>query len=57
MKQWEKDLGIGLEPTEAYNSLQNGPVERSIQTLEDSIRAMLKEAKMSVQFWPKALEA
>jgi hypothetical protein len=57
LRQWERDHGISAESTEAYNSLQNGVVERSIQTSEECVRAMLEEAKMPVEFWEEALQA
>lgn len=57
LKQWEKELGIQMHTTEAYNSLQNGVVERSIQTSEQTVRAMLQDSQMPVEFWPEALLA
>ncbi|GIZ47373.1 hypothetical protein CKM354_001046600 [Cercospora kikuchii] len=57
LKQWEKEHGISFHTTEAYNSIQNGVVERSIQTSEDHVRAMLEDAHMPIEFWPEALAA
>ncbi|KAI1005398.1 hypothetical protein K3495_g2817 [Podosphaera aphanis] len=37
--------------TSPYTSSQNGPAERAIQTTENGIRAMLEDAKLSVEFW------
>jgi hypothetical protein len=57
LKQWETQSGIAHNPTEAYNSLQNGAVERSIQTSEGSMRAMLKDSGLPNEFWPDAVRA
>lgn len=57
LRQWERDFGISYHTTEAYNSIQNGVVERSIQTSEEHVRAMLEDANMPIEFWPEALEA
>ncbi len=57
LRQWEKEFGIQMQTTEAYNSLQNGVVERSIQTSEQTVRAMLQDSEMPVEFWPEALLA
>ena len=57
LKQWEREFGISFHTTEAYNSIQNGVAERSIQTSEEHVRAMLEEAHMPIEFWPEALEA
>jgi hypothetical protein len=50
LKQWETQSGIAYNLTEAYNSLQNGAVKRSIQTLEGSMRAMLKDSGLLNEF-------
>ena len=55
LKQQEKDLGIYPNITNVYNSLQNRVIERSIQTLEDAIRAMIKESRMLIDFWLEVL--
>ena len=57
LKQWEREFGISFHTTEAYNSIQNGVAERSIQTSEEHVRAMLEEAHMPIEFWLEALEA
>ena len=56
LQQWERRDGIRHHLTEPYNSIQNGAVERSIQTSEGSMRAMLKDAGMPNAFWPYALQ-
>jgi hypothetical protein len=38
-------------------SSQNGVAERSIQTTENEVRAMIKEAELSIKLWHKAAEA
>jgi len=40
-----------------YTSSQNGTVERSIQTSEGNVRAMLKGANQGVAFWDEAVMA
>jgi hypothetical protein len=57
LKQWEIQDGIAYNPTEAYNSLQNGGAERAIQTSENSIRVMLKDSGLPNEFWPEAVES
>lgn len=57
LREWEKEFGIAMNPTEAYNSLQNGVAERGIQSSENDMRAMLKDSLMPNEFWPEALEA
>ena len=48
---------MAFNPTEAYNSIQNGVVERAIQTCEFNMRALLKDSGMPNEFWPEALQA
>ncbi|KAI7159413.1 hypothetical protein KC324_g13609 [Hortaea werneckii] len=57
VRQWESEFGTVINPTEAYNSIQNGVVERAIQTAETDIRSLLKEAGLPNEFWPEALQA
>ena len=56
-KSWEREFGVAYNPTEAYNSIQNGVVERAIQTCEFNMRALLKDSGMPNEFWPEALQA
>lgn len=56
LRQWESEFGTAVNPTEAYNSIQNGVVERAIQTAETDIRSLLKEAGLPNEFWPEALQ-
>ena len=53
--QNERD-GIEVQTTEFYTSVQNGPAERSIQTTEYNMCAMIDNAELSVEFWCKAAE-
>ena len=55
LKQWERSNGVALNPTEAYNSLQNGVAERAIQTAENDMRALLKDSGLPNEFWPEAV--
>ncbi|KAI1003944.1 hypothetical protein K3495_g4263 [Podosphaera aphanis] len=43
--------------TDKDSSNQNGVTERSIQTAENSMRAMLEDAKLPIEFWDEAMEA
>jgi len=54
LDQWCSSIGIIPNYTLSYNSLQNGLAERGIRTTENSIRAMLKEAELPLEFWPEA---
>ncbi|POS82616.1 hypothetical protein EPUL_004806, partial [Erysiphe pulchra] len=45
LRQWEK------------KGVSNGPAERSIQTTEKSIRCMLDDAKLPVEFWCEEAQA
>jgi hypothetical protein len=54
---WEKEDGIRADYTTTATSSQNGPAERSIQTAENAMRAMLDDAEMPMEFWDEAVEA
>ena len=56
VRQWERRFGILVNPTEAYNSIQNGSIERAIQTAENDMRALLKDAQLPNEFWTEALQ-
>ncbi|KAI1004161.1 hypothetical protein K3495_g4052 [Podosphaera aphanis] len=56
LKQWENE-GVSVQHTEPHTSAQNGPAERSIQFTEASIRCMLDDAKLPVEFWCEAAQA
>ena len=56
LRQWEMD-GVKIHSTEAYNSLQNGVPERSIQTAQRGMRAMLEDSGLPNEFWADALRA
>ena len=56
-RQWERRFGTLVNPTEAYNSIQNGSIERAIQTAENDMRALLKDAQLPNEFWTEALQA
>ncbi|KAI0991074.1 hypothetical protein K3495_g17113, partial [Podosphaera aphanis] len=55
--EWEREFGIQAEYTVIASSNQNGVAERSIQTAENSMRAMLEDAKLPIEFWDEAVEA
>lgn len=54
VNQWVKECGLILQDTEPYTSHQNGIAERSIQTTEGCIRAMLHDAELPIEFWDEA---
>ena len=54
LNSWSKEYGITPQYTVTYSSNQNGVAERAIQTTENSVRAMLKDAKLPLEFWDEA---
>lgn len=57
LDEWCTKEGIHADYTVVYTSHQNGVAERSIQTSENSMRAMLKDAALPLEFWDEAVEA
>ena len=57
MNQWEAEEGVQANYTVIASSNQNGPAERSIQTAEHAMRAMLDDAQLPIEFWDEAVEA
>ena len=55
--EWEATDGVQADYTTIATSNQNGPAERSIQTAENSMRAMLKAQELPLEFWDEAVEA
>ena len=45
LNDWNKILGVRIDPTVPYTSNQNRVIERSIQTTETNIRAILREVR------------
>ncbi|OBW64777.1 MAG: Nucleotide-diphospho-sugar transferase [Aureobasidium pullulans] len=54
---WRQESGVQHESTVHYMSSQNGPVERSHQTIQNGTRAMLKDANLPVELWVEAAQA
>lgn len=54
LQEWEKTDGVIAQTTEAYTSHQNGPAERAIQSNENSVRALLDDSELPVEFWCEA---
>ena len=50
LDEWCSLIGISSQYTILYNSLQNGVVKREIRTIENSMRAMLKDAGLLLEF-------
>jgi hypothetical protein len=48
--------GYDVRPTGADASNQNGPVERSHQTIGNALRSMLSGAGLTAKFWPFAFQ-
>jgi hypothetical protein len=57
INQWETEDGVQADYTVIASSNQNGPAERSIQTAEHAMRAMLDDAQLPIEFWDEAAEA
>ena len=57
LEQLEREDGVQAQFTTIASSNQNGPVERSIQTAENTMRAMLKAQDLPLEFWDEAVEA
>ena len=57
LEEWVKTEGVVHQPTAAHKHNQNGLVERTIQTAEGDMRAMLIDAKLPIEFWDEAVEA
>ena len=49
-----KEFHFDIYPTGADSSHQNGPVERSHQTIGDALRTLLTGANLDPRFWPYA---
>ncbi|KAI1006202.1 hypothetical protein K3495_g2019 [Podosphaera aphanis] len=56
MEQWEREDGVVANFTVIASSHQNGPAERSIQTAEMSIRTMIDDAELPIEFWDEPVE-
>ena len=54
LDEWCSLIGISPQYTILYNSLQNGVAERGIRTIENSTRAILKDAGLPLEFWAEA---
>jgi len=54
--QWKRDFGIHPQSTVTWMSTQNGMSERANQTVENSMRAMLKDSGLPNEFWVEAAE-
>jgi hypothetical protein len=54
---WRIEDGVQVQSTTIASSHQNGPAERTIQTVEYDMRAMLEEAQLPIEFWDEAAEA
>ena len=54
LDEWAREEGIQPEYTVVHSSHQNGVAERSIQSSENSIRAMIEDADLPIEFWDEA---
>ncbi|KAI0991081.1 hypothetical protein K3495_g17106, partial [Podosphaera aphanis] len=57
IKEWNAKDGVTMELTTIAASHQNGPAERTIQTVNADSRAMIKDAELPLEFWDEAAEA
>ena len=51
-----EEFGYDVFPTGADSSHQNGPVERSHQTIGNALRTILTGADLDARFWPYAFQ-
>lgn len=56
MKEFYKAHGIRHEPVPAYTPSMNGLAERLNRTLMEKVRCLLFTARLSMRFWPEALD-
>ena len=56
LDQWCASFGVTPQYTVPHMSIQNGVAERAIQTTENSVHAMTKEAELPIEFWVQAAE-
>ncbi len=56
MSEFLASRGITARASPPYTHERNGIVERAIQTLFNSVRVLLTQAKMDNKFWPIALQ-
>ncbi len=56
LNEWCMSFGIVPQYTVPYMSIQNGVAERAIRTTENSVRAMIKEAELPIEFWAEAAQ-
>ncbi len=56
-RTWSLQQGILWQKTTAYNSEQNGRVERMNRTLGERMRALLVQRRLPIRFWPHAIRA
>ncbi|KAI1007134.1 hypothetical protein K3495_g1099 [Podosphaera aphanis] len=58
IREWNAKDGVIMQLTTTIAaSHQNGPAERTIQTVNADSRAMIKEAELPLEFWNEAAEA
>jgi len=54
LNSWCSSVGIASQYTVPHMSIQNGVAERVIRTTENSVRAMIKDAELLIEFWAEA---
>ncbi|KAI0999418.1 hypothetical protein K3495_g8777 [Podosphaera aphanis] len=57
IKEWNAKDGVTMELTTISAPHQNGPAERTIQTVNADSRAIIKDAELPLEFWDEAAEA
>ena len=56
LDEWCMFFEITLQYTVSYMSIQNGVVKWAIKMTENSVHVMIKEIKLSIEFWVQAAE-
>jgi hypothetical protein len=57
VQEWAEKHGVQLQSTTIASSHQNGPAERTIQTVEHDMRALLEDSGLPIELWDEAAEA
>ena len=56
LDQWCASFGVTPQYMVLHMLIQNGVAEQAIQTTENSVHAMTKEAELPIEFWVQAAE-
>ena len=56
LDQWCASFGVTSQYMVLHMLIQNGVAEQAIQTTENSVHTMTKEAELPIKFWVQAVE-